>query len=268
MHKAVKTCGDHRSCCHAVRSCDVFLLGGGGLLQDETTVYNVARWLRYLRLAIRMKKLTVIYANSVGPLNWKINRFLVKRYLNRVDLITLRDEVSAQLLCGIGMRGRMAVTADPVFSYPWGRKTMPKRTGEGYVCMALRHWYDTHPFIPVSVCNRLHIRSGESRKKYQAYIRTMADVTDYINEVWKKKVVFVSFLYGRDGMVAKDVLELAKSGENVIIEEEYMDPQRVMDIISGSDLLIGMRLHSIIYGICAQTPVVPVIYSGKARGMV
>ena len=75
MHKAVKTCGDHRSCCHAVRSCDVFLLGGGGLLQDETTVYNVARWLRYLRLAIRMKKLTVIYANSVGPLNWKINRF-------------------------------------------------------------------------------------------------------------------------------------------------------------------------------------------------
>lgn len=268
MHKAVKTCGDHRSCCHAVRSCDVFLLGGGGLLQDETTVYNVARWLRYLRLAIRMKKLTVIYANSVGPLNWKINRFLVKRYLNRVDLITLRDEVSAQLLRGIGMRSRMAVTADPVFSYPWGRKTMPKRTGEGYVCMALRHWYDTHPFIPVSVCNRLHIRSGESRKKYQAYIRTMADVTDYINEVWKKKVVFVSFLYGRDGTVAKDVLELAKSGENVIIEEEYMDPQRVMDIISESDLLIGMRLHSIIYGICAQTPVVPVIYSDKVRGMV
>lgn len=267
MHEKVKTCGDHRSCCHAVRSCDVFVLGGGGLLQDETTVYNVARWLRYLRLAIRLGKPTAVYANSVGPLRWRINRFLVKRYLNRTDLITLRDEESAQLLERLGVRSRTSVTADAVFSFPV-RSAAPQREEGGYVCMALRHWYDTHPFIPVAVCSRLHIRSRKNRRKYGEYIRTMAAVTDYINRVWKKKVVFVSFLYGRDGAVARDILGLVNSGENEIIEEEYMAPERVMDIIGGADLLVGMRLHSIIYGICTSTPVLPVVYSDKVRGMV
>ena len=68
MHESVKTCENHRSCCNAVKNCDVFVLGGGGLLQDETTVYNVAVWLRYLSLAGRLGKTTILYANRIGAL--------------------------------------------------------------------------------------------------------------------------------------------------------------------------------------------------------
>lgn len=273
MHESVKTCENHRSCCNAVKNCDVFVLGGGGLLQDETTVYNVAVWLRYLSLAIRIGKTTILYANSIGPLNWWINRWLVKKYLNQVDLITLRDEASAELLKQIGVCSKIEVTADVVFSFL--DESGDAETGDedgrkegGYVCMALRHWYDIHPFIPVSICNKLHIRSRKNKRLYQTYVQTMAETTRYVNEVWHRKVVFVSFLYGRDGAVARDVLTLAGKRENEIIEDEYMNPKETINIIRHADMLIGMRLHSIIYAICTLTPVLPVIYSSKVAGMV
>ena len=115
MHPSVEVCISHRECLRAIRECDLFLLGGGGLLQDETTVYNVLKWLRYLRFALKAGKKTVLYANSVGPLKWRMNRWLVKKFLNRVDLITLRDRMSAELLRRIGVRKNVEVTADPVF---------------------------------------------------------------------------------------------------------------------------------------------------------
>ncbi len=273
MHESVKTCENHRSCCDAIKNCDVFVLGGGGLLQDETTVYNVFKWLRYLRRAVRLGKNTVIYANSIGPLNWRINRWLVKKYLSQVDLITVRDSASAELLKQIGVCGKIGVTADVVFSFLEEEEVLDKsnvggQRTSGFVCMALRHWYDIHQLIPVSVCNKLYIRSRKNKRLYNAYIQTMADVTKYINEVWKKKVVFVSFLYGRDGKVSRDILAVAGNKDNEIIEDEYMEPKKVINIIRQADILIGMRLHSIIYAICSSTPVLPVIYSAKVRGMV
>lgn len=273
MHESIKTCENHRSCCDAVRGCDIFVLGGGGLLQDETTVYNVFRWLRYLRRAIRLGKITVIYANSIGPLSWRINRWLVKKYLSQVDLITLRDESSAELLKQIGVCSKITVTADVAFSFleeeeASGESNTYGQEANGYVCMALRHWYDIHPLIPVSVCNKLHIRSRKNKRLYNTYIQTMAEVTQYINEVWKKKVVFVTFLYGRDGKVSRDILALAGNKNNEIIEDEYMEPEKVINIIRQADILIGMRLHSIIYAICTSTPVLPVVYSAKVGGIV
>lgn len=268
MHPGINVCSGYRECCSAIAACDAFLLGGGGLLQDETTVYNVVKWLRYLRFALKKGKKTVLYANSIGPLNWKLNRRLVRKYLNKVGLITLRDEISAQLLEEIGVHGKIAVTADPVFSIEWkGGAALGEPDGD-YVCMALRHWYDVVPFIPVSICNKFQIRGRLNRQKYENYIRVMAAAADYINEVWNKKVVFVSFLYGRDGKVARDILKLVNHKNNVVLEEEYMTPMQMMNIISRAQLLIGMRLHSIIYAICTNTPVLPVIYSSKVRGMV
>lgn len=268
MHPSVEVCISHRECLRAIRECDLFLLGGGGLLQDETTVYNVLKWLRYLRFALKAGKKTVLYANSVGPLKWRMNRWLVKKFLNRVDLITLRDRMSAELLRRIGVRKNVEVTADPVFSINFVQKEGGCWPDGEYVCMALRHWYDAIPFVPVSLCSRLHIRSRSNRKKYEAYIRTMADVTDYINETWGNRVVFVSFLYERDGRVARDILSSVRLKNNILIEKKFMSPMEMMNTISHARMLIGMRLHSIIYAICTNTPVLPVVYSSKVRGMV
>lgn len=268
MHPGIRVIPDERDrCMEAIEECDLFLLGGGGLLQDETTIFNVSVWLKYLKYARRLGKRICVYANSIGPLKWKRNRYLVKKYLGDVDLITLRDKDSALLLKEIGITENVYITADPVFSLEWEEEE-PKK--EEYVCMALRHWFDIIPFIPVRICSKLHIRSIRNRKRYNKYIDTMAETAKYINNELGYKIIFVSFLNGRDDRVAQDILSKINGlpgNLNELITGEYLTPDKIINVIAHARFLIGMRLHSIIYAICTKTPMVIIDYSSKVRGM-
>ena len=70
-----------------IKKCDLFIMGGGGLIQDQTSLLNPLSWYFKLILAILMNKKTYIYANSFGPINYKFNRFLTNKILNKVDLL-------------------------------------------------------------------------------------------------------------------------------------------------------------------------------------
>ncbi|MCM1144047.1 MAG: polysaccharide pyruvyl transferase family protein [Blautia sp.] len=269
MHPKVKFVAmGSRECRKAVEDCDIFVLGGGGLLQDETSIYNVSRWLRYLTLCIRKGKKTYLYANSIGPVRFGINRILIQRWLKRVTRITLRDELSLQLLKSMGIRENVEVTADPVFSLRREENVDVSRFAlpEKYAVICVRHWYDTHPFIPVSLCTKLHIRSRNNRKNYHNYIKNIAWLADYIIRKYHLPVVFLPFLYGRDNHVMEDVSRLMKA-DSVIVEDEYLKPLEALEIIAGSELLVGMRLHSIIYGAVSEVPTLIISYSMKVKGM-
>lgn len=275
MHPDIHVIPDEKALCRAaIAECDLFLMGGGGLLQDETTIFNVAVWLRYLKYALKLKKKVCLYGNSIGPLNYKANHYLVKEYLKHVDLITLRDEDSAKLLQEIGAyrKGRVFVTADPVFSMKWEKKQEKEAAAEEepYVCMALRHWYDMVPLIPAKICSKYHIRMPGDKKRYEDYIRTMAACTEYVNRELGWKVVFLSFYYGRDEKVAKDIMAAVTPTpgiQNTLVSEEYLRPEQMLGILSHARLLISMRLHSMIYAIKAGVPVVILDYSSKVKGM-
>ena len=70
-----------------------------------------------IRAAKRVRKKGMIYANGIGPVRKKINRRLVRRIVGRADVITLRDDVSAEELKNMGVvRDDIRVTSDPVFT--------------------------------------------------------------------------------------------------------------------------------------------------------
>ncbi len=59
----------------------------------------------------------MVYANGIGPINKRINRFLTRKVLNKVDFITLRDEDSKIFLRDLRVENdNIYVTADPVFT--------------------------------------------------------------------------------------------------------------------------------------------------------
>ena len=68
--------------------------------------------------------------------------------------------------------------------------------------------------------------------------------------------------------MAKDVIaRLENKNNHIIINEPYMSPDEMMQIIGGAKLLIGMRLHSFIYAFLQKTPVLMLAYQEKVRGM-
>ena len=258
-----------RECIKAVKNCDIFILGGGGLIQDETSIYNVMRWMKYLKYCIKKGKKTYLYANSIGPVRYQINRKQVQKWLKKVDVITVRDNISRTLLKNMGIYKNVELTADPVFRLQIDPKTDIRRfqLPERYAVICVRHWYDTNPLIPVSICTKLHLRNKSNTKKYQEYINRIAELTEYLKTKYDLEIVFLPFLQGRDNKVARDIIEQVKSGGQIVIEDEYIKPEEAVKIIRNSQYLIGMRLHSIIYAAISKVPVLILSYSSKVKGM-
>jgi len=270
----IRALGERDAACRqAIADCDVFILGGGGLLQDKTTIFNPSRWLAKLRLAQRMGKTTCLYANSVGELRFGINRRMAARALKKVHLITLRDALSAELLERLGVAGAQ-VTADPAFSLepPTPEEQAAARQKydlpREYVCIAIRHWYDTNAVIPVKIATRLGLRSRRNARQYARYTSVMAEITQRINDELGLPAVFLSMCQGRDAGVARDILaKLPQNLGNFTIDEPSMTPQDALAVIGQSKLLLGMRLHSLIYAADLGVPMVPIVYQDKVAGL-
>ena len=260
-------------CRPVIADCDLFIMGGGGLLQDETTIFNVGRWLWKLRLAIKLKKKTYLYANSIGPINYRLNSWFVKSILNKVDLISLRDELSKELLIRIGVdESRIKVTADPVFGLSDKEQAkffVPQIKGleKPYVLFCLRHWYDTHPLIPVRICTKYNLRSRANKDKYDRLVEELAKFIQYLNEERNLKVVFLSFCHKRDSLIANDVLARVNNERNLVVDELELIPYGTFGLIDKAQFVVGMRLHAIIFSILLRKKFLSLVYSEKVKGL-
>ena len=87
---------DWRAIRAAIVRADVVLSGGGGLLQNATSLRSLLYYAGILREAIRARRKTMVFAQSVGPLDFW-GRLLVRRFCKGLDRATLRDERSVRL---------------------------------------------------------------------------------------------------------------------------------------------------------------------------
>jgi polysaccharide pyruvyl transferase WcaK-like protein len=102
----------------AVRANDVWLFGGGGLVQDRTERSRM--WLRKTSHIAKVAKLArrgiVLLGMGVGPIDTAVGRSAATRLLDAADIVTVRDPESAAI--AKELTGREAfVTGDLAFSY-------------------------------------------------------------------------------------------------------------------------------------------------------
>ncbi len=101
-----------------IRHNQIIIANGGSLLQDTTSSRSLYYYLGIIWLAKLYNKKVVMLANGLGPINKKFNRKLVKKIVDRADLITFRDSESYELAKEIGITSpEIRITADMVFNY-------------------------------------------------------------------------------------------------------------------------------------------------------
>jgi colanic acid/amylovoran biosynthesis protein len=83
---------------------------------DESGIIKVIEISRELLLGVLLGKPVVVYAQSVGPFRSKLARCIAMFALNRVSLITVREEISKGFLDEMAVnKPPIQVTADPAF---------------------------------------------------------------------------------------------------------------------------------------------------------
>src|SRR3989442_10860550 len=87
----------------AMAGADLFISGGGTLIQDATSARSALYYLGLLGLATVLARATMVYAAGVGPLRGGWVRALAPRGLKRVTLLTVRGEGFRRLLPGFAL---------------------------------------------------------------------------------------------------------------------------------------------------------------------
>ncbi len=234
----------------AFKNSRLFLSGGGTLIHDATSSHSLYYYLTTIWLAKKMGMKIMMYANGFGPLKEK-NVEAAKKVTETVDYITLRDEVSLEELRKHGIVNPNAeVTADPAITLkPASRGTIEramKNEGlspdEKYFGISVRKWQRLDPLFP---------------HKVAAY-------ADMIYEKYGLKTVLLPFKESEDLELSKEIAAKMKNPSHIV--KCGYPSETLMGIISHCSMLMGMRLHSLIYATAVTVPVIGLVYDIKVRG--
>jgi len=229
----------------------LLLTGGGSVIQDLTSTHSLIYYLWVIKTARRFGVKNMLYANGIGPIKNASNIKRMRKELNKIELITLREETSRKLLEEYKVTGpQIIVTADPVFSLspPDLDNAQAELASLGIIpgqffCIALRAWRHNPP-------------------GFEGHIARFAD---YVAQKYNHTVLFISMQPSEDTEISKKTMALMKQPAVFLENPRNMDSIR--GIVGLSAFTLAMRLHSLVYAINQGVPVIGLVYDPKVQGL-
>jgi polysaccharide pyruvyl transferase CsaB len=239
---------------------DLMVLGGGGLFQDQQEFESSAiltpahggmsYWAGFALLSHLVDKPLAIYGAGVGPLTTDEGKKLTAMAFRAASASSVRDQESSRLLDGLGIHD-VPVTADPVFRMTanrqvgleiLGNENIPE--GETLVAVGIRSWGDDD------------------------FVTGLAEQLDQAITSHDARIVFVPFQTSphraeNDPAAALRVVTAMKQRSRASILRGTYTPEDKMAVQAAADVVIGMRLHSVIMAAAAGVPVVALAYDPK-----
>ncbi|RKD23832.1 polysaccharide pyruvyl transferase CsaB [Ammoniphilus oxalaticus] len=227
-----------------LRQTDLLIMGGGSLLQDATSPRSVMYYLSIVTMAKLLNKPVIFYAQGFGPISHPVSKWLIKRIVNKVDVITVRDQGSADDMKQLGVTRPIHITADPaVMIHP---EDVDLELSRG------RLTHNGNKSIAISV------RKWKNEENYKVELAKMAD--ELIKQDWN--VYFLPMQYPADVSPSQDIMNYMTQPGAIVINDQ-MNFHEIISFIGNMDFVIGMRLHSIILAAVMGIPFVGVSYDPK-----
>ena len=231
----------------AIRACDVFISGGGSLLQDVTSLRNVVYYSSLLRFAQLLRKPTMIYAQGIGPLRRPLAQKLARIAIQRARLVTLRDHDSKALLQRIGVHRSIEVTADPVWGLSPKSEVQSPKTENRTWCVSLRDWPGAE--------------DGEnlSRATFGCLIAAAREA--------KAQLRFLPMQMEADAPLIAKYFGTVSGVSHEIIDTHSLHPAEIVAQTGDCEVMIAMRLHALIFAASRGVPCVAIDYDPKVASL-
>ncbi len=228
-------------------SADVMVLGGGGLLQDETSTLNLDLHLMPVWAARLRRQPLAGIGLGAGPLQTRTGRLRVRRALAGVPL-TVRDAWSADLLAAVGL-ARPTVAADLTLSLP-----PPTAASQDRIVVCLRPWSGPRHHLPARL--RRHRPDDRFTVGAAAALDDLVASTDL-------PVHLVAFDAPKDGPLHEAVAARMRHTPTLAAPDRH----QVLDEVAGSRLVVGMGYHGGMAAVLAGRPALLVGYSPKVDAL-
>jgi polysaccharide pyruvyl transferase CsaB len=232
----------------AVGRADAMVFGGGGLVQDVTSPYNLPYHLGRVMLARTRRTPVVGVGLGVDPLRRRWSRAMVRRVWPSAAPMAVRDTRSRDETTDLGIDAVLA--ADLVLGLD------PPTVGAAdHVAVCLRPWHGG---------GRRRAAASWDRGFDPAMLSALASALDDLSGRTGLPIRFVAFQPDRDGPFHDAVAERLTSAEATAVLPTI---DSVLDEVAGSRLVVSTRYHGAVAGLLAGRPVVGLSYSAKVAAL-
>lgn len=241
----------------ALKSCDLFISGGGGLFQDVTGFGSIPYYGGLLYMAKKMGIPTLIFGQGIGPIRHQANRHLFKFLTGGVDHLAVRDPESVSFLTQLGFQPeRLSLMADPVLTLD----PTPQETIKEYLTQE-----GLNPNIPMI---GIAIRPWD--EWFEKQLKSFSSVLAQFAIQKQAQLLLIPFQPKTDTWLCETAAYsmYTRPPEHCppihVLSGQYT-PTDMMGIIGMTQLMVGMRLHSLIMAARMQIPSVGLVYDPKVR---
>jgi polysaccharide pyruvyl transferase CsaB len=231
----------------SVARLDLLVLGGGGVLYDTES----HRYLQVVQAANDAGVPVFVYAVGAGPLHDPEERAVARRVLTRARDLVVRDQGSRLVLENAGIDRDIVVTADPALLLRPVSFRRHRLDREGIpddvrlVGMSVRE--------PGSAVEHLDVN---------AYHSLLALVADFLVHRLDAHVLFMPM--ERDDVRHSHAVlsQMTDPARGRILHGE-VQPGEVLGLMDHLHLVVGMRLHFLMFAAMAGVPFLPLPYARK-----
>lgn len=232
----------------AMRCSDLFISGGGSLLQDITSRSSILYYLGTIFLAKIFRVPCLIYGQGIGPVAQSVNQRFMAKILNGVQGITVRDPESRRVLQDCGVQKKIFVTPDPVLGID--RQKINPQVGRRLLERA--GWRGEHPLI---ICAP---RPWKDEDRVPVY----AEALDQLAE--EGYDILLLSMYPQEERALCQAIANQMTHRAYVFREE-VDTESLVSLFAQAEMVIAMRLHALIMGAVGQDKLLAISYDPKVK---
>lgn len=253
----------------AASGADAMIFGGGGLLQDDSSIANLPYHLSRVGLARAFGVPFIGLGLGVGGLRTTSGRRLVEHAMRAAIGITVRDVESGRLLAEVGVPDA-ELTADLAFALeapsvpptagtterPNGLAAGASETGpaHGRLVVCLRPWSGVTKRLPAAT---------RDDATPEPHVVALARSLDEASVAMDSRVRFVALQRDRDDALHRRV------GARMTMPAEFRTPTtaELLGEFVGARAVVSMRYHGAVAATLAGVPSVLISYAGKVDAL-
>lgn len=220
----------------ALKSSDLFIWGGGSLMQDATSILSPLYYAGLMALAQQQGLKTIAWAQGIGPLNRSFTRKVTKQVLYGCAGISVRDYRSAKILDEWEIAPLIA--PDPVWSLASREVAEVQNLPKSRVAVILR----SHKLLT------------------SARLETLTKALQDFQQATGSYILIVPFQPSQDLAIAQSLQKKLGDQSKIL---SLSDPRELKGLFKDVKMTIGMRLHSLIMAAAEGCPCFALSYDPK-----
>ena len=198
---------------------DIFIWGGGSLMQDSTSLASPIYYAGLMALAQQRNLKTIAWAQGIGPLNQPWTRWVTQQTLRGCAAISVRDTASAELLSSWQIDS--VIAPDPVWALQSDSAPELPETAKPRVAVILRSHFLLTP------------------TRLQTLIQAIRDFQTRSNSY----ILLIPFQPTQDKAIAQQIAAGLTQDYTVI---SVANPKQLKGLFKQVKMAIAMRLHGLI----------------------